>query len=526
MKRTKRYAALLLALVMTLLLGGCGKEETFTVRVGLLGENQLVEPAMVSNDSERTVVSHLYENLMKIVPDGENGIQVQPGQAKSYTCDDEVDGTQTYTFHLRDDITWSDGQAVTAEDFVRSWRHLADPETKSPNAAMLNVVQGYDKARSKGDMSLLQVEAEDEQTLVVKLNCRCAYFLSAICTAAETMPARTDDLAVSNGAFCMTALEDSTMHLAKRNGYYDSKRIAPDELQIIFGHSDAELATMYKDKELDFVRYQPGEGVMDGADMYPSTTALLVNQSAPSMKSAALCQAMSLVIDRNTMVADLGGAYAAADGLVTYGILAEDGTSFREEGSPIIDNDPKHYEDNCALAKEKMAEAGYDNSAAIESLGKITLLYVDSLDNKQPVSDMKKAWKDKLGLDVTLNGVLPQDMAEALRKGEFTLALTDVTASYSDASAFLSQFSGKSAGNYGHFRDRAYNMLMRVAATSSNEEARIAYLKDAERLLLEKGGVIPLYSALCNHELRNGLTGLYSNGAGVYYFNSINEVTN
>ena len=526
MKRTIRAIALVMALMMVLALAGCGTEDTMTVRVGLVGENELPEPAMVSNDGEKTVVSHLYENLMKLVPDGEGGVQLLPGQARNYECEDEVDGTQTYTFKLRDDITWSDGKPVTADDFVYAWQHLADPAVKSPNASLLSVVAGYDKARSKGDMTLLQVTAEDEQTLVVKLNCRCAYFLSAVCTAAATMPVRADGAAVSNGAYCLTAQENNTLRLSKRNGYCDSKRILPDELHFVFGRSDAELETWFKDGELDIVLHQPGEGIMDSADMYPQTMVLLVNQSAPSLQSVMLRQAMSLVIDRNEIVRELGGAYAVADGLVTYGILAEDGTSFRESNGMLIDNEPKHYADNCTLAKDKMTEAGYDNTAAISALGKITLLYVQNVDNEKVVSALEKVWKDNLGLTVERNGVAAQDMAAALKKGEFALALTDVTGGYNDASAFLSQFGGKASGNYGRFRVDAYNMLLRVAQTSSNEEARLAYLNDAERLLLEKGGVIPLYCAGCNHELRDGLTGLYSNGVGVYYFGSINEVSN
>ena len=526
MKRTIRTIALLLALMMVLALSGCGTEDAMTVRVGLVGENELPEPAMVSNDGEKMVVSHLYENLMKLVPDGEGGVLLQNGQARSCECVDELDGTQTYTFKLRDDIKWTDGQTVTAEDFVYAWQHLADPKVKSPNASLLSVVAGYDKARSKEDMTLLQVTAEDEQTLVVKLNCRCAYFLSAVCTAAATMPVRADGTAASNGAYCLAAQENNTLRLAKRSGYYDSKRIVLDGLHFIFGTSSAELSALYKDNELDFALYQPGEGTMENADMYPRTTALLVNQSAPSLKSEALRQAMSLVIDRNAIVKDLGGAYAAADGLVTYGILAEDGTSFRESNGVLIDNEEKHYEDNCAMAKEKMSEAGYDNTAAISALGKITLLYVQNVDNDKVVTALEKVWKDKLGLTIVRNGVAAQDMAAALKKGEFTLALTDVTGGYNDASAFLNAFSSKASGNYGRFRSSAYNMLLRVAATSSNEEARLAYLEDAERLLLEKGGVIPLYCAGCNHELRDGLTGLYSNGVGVYYFGNINEVSN
>lgn len=86
---------------------------------------------MVTTDSERIVVSHLYENLMKLSSDGQGGSRVEAGAARKYTCTDNNDGTQTYTFTLRD-MKWSDGQKVTAADFVYAWQRLADPATASP----------------------------------------------------------------------------------------------------------------------------------------------------------------------------------------------------------------------------------------------------------------------------------------------------------------------------------------------------------------------------------------------------------
>lgn len=79
---------------------------------------------------------------------GENGsIQAAPAVAKSYAVEDNLDGTETYTFTLRQNARWSDGKAVTAHDFVYAWQRLADPATGSPHAALLDVVAGYSQAR-------------------------------------------------------------------------------------------------------------------------------------------------------------------------------------------------------------------------------------------------------------------------------------------------------------------------------------------------------------------------------------------
>ena len=521
MKRISKCAALLIALLMLLSLYGCGKADDAALCVGLTGLNAVPDPAMVVTDSERIVVSHLYENLMKLSPDSEGCMQAVPAQARSFHCEDELDGTQTYTFTLRDDLTWSDGQPVTANDFVYTWQRLVDPATKSPNAYLLSVVAGYDQARSKNDPTLLQVTAEDDDTLVVRLNCRCPYFLSSVCTAAATMPVRSDDVVATNGIYCLASQDNNHLLLTARNDYYDKKRVYTNALNFTFCQSSAELSALYDEGNLDFMLAQPGEGDAENATAYPRTGVLLINQSAPAMKSESLRQAMSLVIDRNAMVEELSCAYTAADGLVSSNILADGSITFRENNGALIDNDAGHYADNCAAAHEKMVDAGYDSDTAMAALGKMTLLYERGEKNEKIVTRLCQVWKDELKLTVT--PIATDDMATALKKGEFTMVLTNVTGYYNDATAFLNTFRSTAGENYGHFRSSAYDMLLRVAATSSSAEARNAYLEDAERLLLEKGGVIPLYGYGCHYQLREGLTGLVSNGVGVYYFSAVTE---
>jgi ABC-type oligopeptide transport system substrate-binding subunit len=115
MKRRIRYMALVLVLCMLALTGCAQPRDTMTLRVCL-------DPAMASSDAERTVVAHLFENLMKLSRGEDGGIQPVYAAAKSYTVEDNLDGTETYTFTLRQNVRWSDGQTVTAHDFVYGWR--------------------------------------------------------------------------------------------------------------------------------------------------------------------------------------------------------------------------------------------------------------------------------------------------------------------------------------------------------------------------------------------------------------------
>ena len=140
MKRRIRYMALLLVLCMLALTGCAQPRDTMTLRVCLDAAPATLDPAMASSDAERTVVAHLFENLMKLSRGEDGGIQPVYAAAKSYTVEDNLDGTETYTFTLRQNVRWSDGQTVTAHDFVYAWQRLADPATGSPHAALLDMV--------------------------------------------------------------------------------------------------------------------------------------------------------------------------------------------------------------------------------------------------------------------------------------------------------------------------------------------------------------------------------------------------
>ena len=523
--KVKRWAALLLALVMLLsLLSGCGSEETLSVSALLVGAPGTLDPAMVTTDTEKTVVSHLYDNLMRLAPDGEGGVTAVNAVAKSSQCQDNDDGTQTYTFTLRDDAVWSDGENVTADDFVYAWRRLVNPKTESPNASLLNMVSGYSAARG-GEASSLRVSAPDKYTLEVVLAHPCPYFLSAICTAAATMPVRKD-LTLTNGAYCVAEQTEDSLTAAASENYYDSKRIGPDELCFGFCATAEDAAKGYASGEWDVVlglTESPDDSAV--AVSYPEVGTLLVNQMAERMTgkgSKSLRRAMALVMDRNAVAEQLGSGAMPAEGLVAPGIGNTVGGEFRADCGPVLDNVPEDYEKNCETARELLKAAGYD-AEGLKKLKNIDLVYENTPAMASVAQLLQSTWQRELGITVVPSAVSAEELADALRKGEFTLALTTVRSDRQDAAGYLDIWRSGRSGNWANFHSSAYDTLMRVVDASQSAEGRDAFMKDAEGLLLENSYVMPLYFTTRWREVKGELAGLLSDGLGAYYLGYLHK---
>ena len=534
MKLKRPVAALLAAVLLLGLLAGCHRENGVSFRVAMGSVPATLDPALAATDEEKTVVSHLFENLMKLQSDGSGGTTAVNGVARSYQCDTTAEGQETYTFKLRSSAAWSDGTKVTAQDFVYAWKRLVDPATGSKNARILDMVAGYSAARTGEDA--LQVSAPDDETFVVVLSGRCPYFIDSVCTAAATLPVQSaaaaqenwsmsPDTLVTNGPYTVASWENDTMLLQQTDGYYDARRLGPESISFRFT-ADAKTAnSLFEKGDADFVLGLTDEAVAKKIDSwmpdyYPETSVVLLNQLSDLTSNENVRRAMGLVIDRNAIAELLGSrTHLAAEGLVTWGIRSTTGGQFRDFGS-AVDNDSENYEKNCQTAQELMEEAGY-TATKLKSLTPVIMLYESDGTADSLALLLQKTWKEKLGLSVTLKGVSSEEITQALERGEYTLAALRVTSDRNDATGFLNRWRMGEEDNYANFTSSAYDMLLRVAAVSASQEARDAYLEDAERLLIEKGNVIPMYCSTRSWSLSESFTGVFGDGLGRYFFTGV-----
>ena len=538
MKLKRPVAALLAAVLLLGLLSGCHREDGVSFRVAMGSVPATLDPALAATDEEKTVVSHLFENLMKLQSDGSGGTTAVNGVARSYQCDTTAEGQETYTFKLRSSAAWSDGTKVTAQDFVYAWKRLVDPATGSKNARILDMVAGYSAARTGEDA--LQVSAPDDETFVVALSGRCPYFIDSVCTAAATMPVQSaavarenwsmsPDTLVTNGPYTVASWENDTMLLQQTDGYHDARRLGPESISFRFTADVKTANSLYEKGDADFVLGLTDEAVAKKIDSwmpdyYPETSVVLLNQLSDLTSNENVRRAMGLVIDRNAIAELLGSrTHLAAEGLVTWGIRSTTGGQFRDFGS-AVDNDSENYEKNCQTAQELMKEAGY-TATKLTSLAPVIMLYESDGTTDSLALLLQKTWKEKLGLSVTLKGVSSEEITQALERGEYTLAALRVTSDRNDATGFLNRWRMGEEDNYANFTSSAYDMLLRVAAVSTSQEARDAYLEDAERLLIEKGNVIPMYCSTRSWSLSDSFTGVFGDGLGRYFFTGVHKAS-
>lgn len=555
MKKVKRTLAMVLAVCMLVtLLTGCDEDpnDEDKLSVVLTGTFATMDPAMAETVAERTVVLHLFDNLLRW-----DGTQAVPAAAQSWQRTDNEDGTVTYSFHLRADGQWSDGKTVTAADFVYAWQRLVSPDTASPNAAILSMVAGYEDAHA-GDSEALQVAAEGNSTFTVTLSEPCSYFINSVCTAAATMPVRQDavesvtalpaedgddaeddgedesamvlpDWSVSrtffvgNGPFYRTGdwADTSRLTLQKQESHHDARRVTHDKLELVLQNREQAQRSAGRVDVVIGAAAEEG-GYADGGA--PTVGLLLINQMATNMERDGLRHALEEAIDRNALQQELGVGYVPAAGLVPAGIRTGSGDDFRAANGALIDNDPDTYTQRTGDAVALLREAGYVNSDTLSALGTVTLLY-DNTTHMAPIARLlQQQWRDTLGINITLQGKGTEEYQQSLLNGEFTMALTELTALYSDAAAYLEPWRSGDSRNYALLYSNAYDILMRVAAASSSDEARDAYLKDAEQLLLDGHNVIPLFGEEQPYQFREGVTGAVKDGLGAWYFGSVQNM--
>ncbi len=502
-------------------------EKILSVQVG--PDPETIDPALNSAVDGGNMLLHSFECLLAL---DENG-QLVPGQAESWETSE--DGL-TWTFHLRDGLKWSDGSDLTANDFVYSWKRVCDPMVAAPYAeTVLSMVEGYDKA-IEGDLDALQVAAQDDNTLVVTLNAPCSYFgsLAAFATLSPvqeaTVTANGDAWAtsaatyISNGPFYVSEWVPGSYIMMSKNPYYwNADAIKLDGIKWNLIEDSNAAYSAYQTGEVLMIKNVPTEEIpslKDSADFHVDpiigTYYLSMNLERDAFKDARVRKALSLAIDRDYVANTLmQGTYSPADNFMGPGWIDMDGKQFKDNangGQSYID--VNNYEADLEEAKQLLADAGYPDGEGFPSISYTTN---DAGYHKVVAEYLQQAWA-QLGIDLQVDIVEWASFTPMRRNGDFDVARNGWVGDYSDPSNMLELFYSTNGNNDGKFSNADFDAAIELSRTTLDSAERSKALHDAEDILMEETGCIPVAYYNDFWLQSDKITGSWHSPYGYWYF--------
>lgn len=476
-----------------------GKE--LAVQIG--PDPETIDPALQSAVDAGNMALHSFECLLVVDQDG----NLAPGQAETWETSE--DGF-TWTFHLRDGLKWSDGSALTANDFVYSWKRVCDPIVAAPySETVLSMVKGYEEAIG-GNLDALAVTAPDDKTLVVELSSNCPYFgsIAAFATLSPVQQATIEtngdawatapETYISNGPFYVTEwVPGSHITMSKNLNYWNAAAVKLDSLKFVLMEDSNASYSAYQTGEVSLIKDVPTEEIPSltgnpefNIEPIIGTYYVSLNINKEPFNNAEVRKALSLAIDREYVAGTLmQGTYTAASNLFGPGWSDPAGGDFMENangGKPYIDN--ATFEANLEQAKQILADAGYPNG---EGFPTITYTTNDTAYHKVVAEYLQQAWAE-IGVNLEVSIVEWSSFTPMRRAGDFEVARNGWVGDYSDPSNMLVCFYSTNGNNEGKYNSPEYDAAMDAASAAVDTSERSALLHLAEDTIMNDAGCIPI----------------------------------
>ena len=503
-----------------------GDTQVLNIRTTSFGNNYDVQDM-----GWRWMMAACYSGLYRNVADEEGEHFVLDG---AESVDVSEDGT-VYTFHLRQDAKWSDGEPVTAHDYEYGWKRLLDPQYGYDYASFVfNIVGAEEYNSGSGSVDDVKAVALDDYTFEVTLKQADPTFEAKL-VSTPLYPTREDiaeaagdqwgkdwTLCVYNGPFCMTGLvEDNQMTWTKNEYYWDAENTHLDTINWYLVAEDSTAATMFDNGELDVLqtsgdysrKYQSeaeaGNIQMITAD-YPGTVYLAFDHanggSSGLMGNVKIRKALAYSINREEMIEAVYGRYVPAYGFISPAITL-DGESYREQvEEPMLAEYNEYAGDNEALQalfQEGLQELGMDTD-----LSKVTVTYLSygsTVEDDAFREYLQQTWQQNLGITVELNTVGDYSLFTAERDaGNFDVYYGGWYSDYNDPLDYLATMkSGDFPSASGNYNSEEYDSLIDSLSGEGDNAKRLEIYSQAEQVLFDDCALIPLYYSTKEYFVQN-----------------------
>lgn len=471
-----------------------------------------LDPQIATDGTSFEVIAGFTDGLMQMDETG----KAVPAVAESYDLSE--DGL-TYTFHLREDANWSNGDPVTAADFVFGWQRAADPATASEYSYMLSDIGQVKNAAEiiAGDKPVtdLGVTAVDEKTLKVELNVPVSYFLNLMYFPtfypvnqafyeglAEGTFGTSPDTVLSNGAFKLDSYEPAALafSLVKNPDYYNASevKLAGLNYQVI---KDSQQAFMnYQNGALDIVKLagdqvdqvtgDPELNVVGAGYMWYIT---LNGHDVPALANQNFRLALTNAVNRESIVNDVvkDGSVATYTAVPPQFATGPDGSDFSA--------DQAKFNDVCA---DDPAKAATFYEKAKQELGQDSFTFELLLEDQTETQNVAAVLKEQIesalpGVTLNLKVEPKKQRVEDIQNGNYEVCLTRWGPDYADPMTYLNMWTTDNSNNYGLWSNPDYDAIIADCTTGAyitDPAARWNALFDAEKIVMDEAVIVPLYT--------------------------------
>ncbi len=515
------------AVLSTLFIYSCSENSKTQVEIGneqgiLLRGNSTepsdIDPHTTTGMPEYYIQMAVFEALVAKDP---KTLEIIPAVAESWNISD--DGL-TYTFNIRKNAKWSNGDDLTASDFVYSWKRALMPALGNQYAYSVYVIKNAKKFNlgEISDFNQVGVKATTPKTLVVELENHTPYFLKLLdhhsmypvhqATIEKhgkiddrgTVWTRPDNF-VGNGPYSLNEWIPNKILTVKKNEYYwDKDKLAINEIHFHPIENSATEERMFRSGQLHFTdevpidkvaKYQKKSPKNIMVNPYFGTYFYRLNTTLPHLSDVRVRKALSYSIDRELITKHV----TKSGEIPTYNLTPPNTQGYTAEAKHIFDPEK---------AKSLLAEAGYPNGDDFPTL---EIMYNTHESHKKIALAIQQMWKKALNIDVTLHNQEWKVFLDSERTMSYEVTRSSWIGDYLDPNTFLDMFLTDGGNNKTGWSNKRYDELIALAAKSNSQEERYQYFQEAESILIEEAPIIPIYTYTARHLVSDSLKGLEPN---------------
>lgn len=466
--------------------------------VNIKSEPPSLHPGEANDTFSATVLDQIFEGLTRVDQNGE----VTEAMAENIEVSEDQ---TTYTFHIRENANWSNGDPVTAEDFEYAWKWILDPKNADTDYAyQLYPIKNAEDVKENGmPMDQVGITVEDEKKLIVELEQPTPYFLEL--TAFMTYYPLNKNVVegnkdwsteasadyVTNGPFTLESWQHKdNIVLKKFDDYWDSETVKLETINMHMIEDENTELNMFERGELDRAGAPTGSIPLAAIQSLKEENRLnispksgvfyyMFNTEEEPFTNKNIRKAFAYAIDRQGIIDNITQTEEIpAMALVPSAIFEE--------------NEVGYFKDNNMEEAKKYLEKGLEE-LGIDELPEITLSYFTDEENKNISEALQDMWKKNLGVDVILDNEEWQVYLNTMSEGDYQVGRLGWSGDFNDAINFLEIFQKGGGNNYANWENDAYSDLLKESKTESDPDKRYEIMRQAEEIFMEEMPVAPIF---------------------------------